>query len=107
MGNMTSPDIQEKVKGGHRDVDSFAPEPYRVTNPFTVVLASEADEVIASWLDANLHASGETSEQAFNELKGMILDTFDRLEELGDDELGPGPRKQKRVLRSHIAKLGS
>ena len=104
---MTTPDIQEKVKGSHRDVDTFAPEPYRVKSPFTVVFACEGDEFIASWLDANLHASGETQEQAFNDLKAMVLDTFDRLEELGDDELGPGPRQQKRILRSHITKLES
>jgi hypothetical protein len=100
---MTTPDIQETVKGARRGVDTFAPEPYRVTAPFTIDLADEGQELIASWLEANLHASRETQEQAFNDLKAGVLDTFDRLERLGDDELGPGPRKQKRILRSHIA----
>ncbi len=126
---MTSPDIQEKVskleerltgiEGSLKalaesmrapiwiPIDSFAPEPYRVTAPFTVVLACRGDEFIASWFDANIHASGETEEQAFTDLKTMVLDTFDRFEQLGDSELGPGPQKQKGILRSHIAKLES
>ncbi len=86
-------------------VDSFAPEPYAVVEPFTIVLSSEDDEVLASWFDANLHAAGETEEQAFNDLKAMVLDTFDRLDQLSDDEMGPGPRRQKRVLRSHISRI--
>jgi hypothetical protein len=86
-------------------IDSFTPEPYRVSVPFTAVLACQEDEFIASWFDADIHAAAETEEQAYSELKSMILDTFDRLEELGDSELGPGPRRQKQVLRSHIARL--
>jgi len=102
---MSTPNFQEKVKGAQRDVDTLAPEPYRVSTPFTIVIAGEGNEFRANWVEANLHASAETQEQAFNNLKAIVLDTFDRLEQLADDELGPGLRKQKNTLSAHIAKL--
>jgi hypothetical protein len=102
---MTTPDIQETVKGARRGVDTFAPEPYRVTTLFTIELVGDGQDFIASWPEVNLHASGETQEQAFNDLKATVLDTFDQLELLGDDALGPVPRKQKNTLGEHVAKL--
>ena len=84
-------------------IESFYPEPYRVKHPFTAVVAPEEDEFVASWFDANIHASGDTEEQAVASLKSVILDSFDRLSEMTDRELSTVLRKQRDILRSHVA----
>lgn len=83
-------------------VESFDPEPYDVIVPFTVVVRPSGDEFEATFFDANLHACGNTPEEAVANLKGVVLDMFDWLNELGDHRLGPGPLRQKAVLIKHI-----
>lgn len=99
-------DIARQVATAPRDlwvpVESFEPEPYDVTVPFTAVVRPTGDEFEATFFDANLHACGNTPEEAVANLKGVILDMFDWLVELGDDRLGPGPLQQKTVLIKHV-----
>lgn len=83
-------------------IDSFAPEPYEVLVPLTVVVAPYEDEFEASFFEGNLHATGDTEEEAIQSLKGILLDAFDRLLELSDEQLGPAPLSQKRTLMRHI-----
>jgi hypothetical protein len=83
-------------------IESFEPEPYKVLIPLTAVVTETGDEFEAAFFDANLHACGNTPEEAVFNLKGVILDSFDRLTELGDEKLGPGPLRQKQVLTRHL-----
>lgn len=87
-------------------VQSFAPEPYEVLRPFTVVVRPDGEEFEASFFDANLYGSGDTEEEAVSDLKVVMIESFDRLSELGDDKLGPAMLKQKRVLTAHIRRIG-
>jgi hypothetical protein len=85
-------------------VESFAPEPYEVIKPFHVVVKFYEDQYIASFFDANLSASGGTQEEAVFNLKDMLIDAFDILNEVEDDKLGPGPQQQKAVLKEFLAR---
>ena len=59
---------------------------------------------IASFFDANIHASGDTEEEAFRNLKSLILDTFDSLSAEPAHRLGPEPTRQLAVLRQFVRK---
>lgn len=83
-------------------IASLAPEPYELVRPFTAVVAPSDEGFEASFFDANIHASGDTEEEAIANLKGSLLDAYDRLAQLGERQLGPGPMRQKQVLDLHI-----
>ena len=79
-------------------ITSFAPEPFVVSRPMSVVIQPLDGEHLATFFDANLNASGETQEEAFANLKDVMLATFQMLERMTDSQLGPGPRRQRAVL---------
>ena len=86
-------------------VTTFAPEPFEVIRPFSVVIQPNGDDFIATFFDANINASGETQEEAFAALKDVLLTTFQLLQRRPDSQLGPGPRRQRAVLAAVIRKV--
>jgi len=87
-------------------ITSLAPEPYEVLQPFHAVIRAEGDEYVASFLDANVSATGSTQEEAVWNLKDMIVAVFEML--MGHEEaaLGPGPARQLRVLQQFVKRCG-
>lgn len=85
-------------------IESFAPEPYEVLRPFTAVITPLEEGFEAGFFDANIYASGDTEEEALTNLKSILLDMYDRLAQLDESQLGPGPAKQKQMLTLHIRK---
>ena len=83
-------------------ISTLAPEPFELVGSIFAVIQESKDGFTASFLDANLGASGETKVEALEGLKDRIVTTFERLEGKTDDQLGPGPLRQKRVLTSLI-----
>ena len=80
---------------------SLAPEPYELSKGIPVTIQGADDEWTATFFDANIAISGDTQEEAVDNLKGLIVDT---LESLVEDEaiLGPGPARQLATLRDFI-----
>jgi len=68
------------------------------------VVRFEQDQYIASFYDANLGASGDTQEEAVSNLKDVLLSTYDILTGMSEDELGPGPLQQRKVLEEFVRK---
>lgn len=87
-------------------IETFAPEPYEVVKPFHVVVRFQEKEYIASFFDANLSASGDTQMEAIVNLKDIITATFDILTTENEEELGPGPLQQKKVLGEFMCAKG-
>ncbi len=83
-------------------IQSLAPEPYELIKPIEVVVQFMDDEYTASFFDANLSTGGDTQVEAISNLKDLIVGTFELLTETKDTELGPGPSRQKAVLREFI-----
>ncbi|HET9400632.1 MAG TPA: hypothetical protein VFO34_06750 [Candidatus Acidoferrales bacterium] len=83
-------------------IRSFAPEPFDAVVPIDVVISPEDDGYAATFLDANLHAYGETKEEAFFNIRNTILETYQRLRELGNAALGKSMRRQMQVLSNYI-----
>jgi len=57
---------------------------------------------VASFFDANLSASGDTEREAVSNLKDMIVLSLEMFEKLSDEQLGPGPARQKVVLADFV-----
>jgi len=83
-------------------IQSLAPEPYDLMKPIEVVVQSIDDEYTASFFDANLSTGGDTQAEAVSNLRDLIVGTFELLNDTDDSELGPGPGRQKAVLREFI-----
>lgn len=79
-------------------IHSFAPEPFELAGPIDILISAEDDGYLASFLDGNLHAYGETKEEALSNMKATIVETYKRLRELPDDRLGRSMVEQKQVL---------
>jgi hypothetical protein len=84
-------------------IQSIAPEPFELLQPIQAVVQQSGEDHIASFLDANMNASGETQEEALANLKDVIIGSFEALEAIAD-RLGPGPKSQLAVLREFLKK---
>jgi predicted RNase H-like HicB family nuclease len=84
-------------------VATFAPEPYVVRRPIPVVLQQQDENsFLASFMDANISSAGDTQQEAYSNLKELILDVFDSLRALPASRLGPKPARQLAVLREFV-----
>ena len=86
-------------------ITTFAPEPFEVLRPMSAVIQPLGDEHLATFFDANINASGETQEEAFANLKDVLIGTFQMLERMKDSQLGPGPKRQRAVLTECIRRV--
>lgn len=82
------------------EIHTFAPELYRVKKPIPIVVRAHEGEFLASFLAANVNASGETAYEAFEAVKALLLDMLDHLTR----QPMPGPKLATRlsVLREFI-----
>jgi dCTP deaminase len=76
-----------------------------VTRDIPVTIQWLDESYTATFFDANISMSGDTKEEAFSNLRGMIADLFIDLDAEPADRLGPGPRLQLQVLRSFVARI--
>ena len=83
-------------------ITTFAPEPYDLLRQIVVVIHPNETGHTAGFFDANIHASGDTEEEALRNLKSLILDTFDALSAEPPGQLGPEPKRQLAVLREFV-----
>lgn len=83
-------------------IHSFAPEAYEALKPIRVEIEADGDSFIATFRDASIGTSGETEQEAFENLKSLILDVFDSLRREPAERLGPVPRHQLAVLKEVI-----
>jgi len=84
-------------------ISTFAPEPFEVVKDFSVVVQPAEESFVATLFDANIGASGETPEDALQNLKDTLLNAFTILEARAN-QLGREPKRQLAVLRSLIAR---
>jgi dCTP deaminase len=69
-----------------------------------IVIEETDGGFVATFFDANLSMSGDTQEEAFRNVRGLIVDILSDLEGEPFDRLGPGPRMQLQVLQSFVTR---
>ena len=85
-------------------ITTFGPEPYSAKPPIPVAIRRADDGFLAGFFDANIHTSGETEQEAFDNLRSLILDYYEALEHEKPELLGPEPTRQLAILRDFIRK---
>ncbi len=83
-------------------ITEFAPEPFDLLKEIKVVVQESDGEFMASFFDANLSSQGCTPQEAFDNLKDLLLSRFDYLDTQPAERLGPAPKKQLAVLRAFM-----
>jgi len=83
---------------------TLAPENLKLSASIPVVIQFNGDDYIASFFDANIHASGDTDQEAFDGLRERVIEVFKILDSHDPAKLGPEPKKQLAVLRSLISR---
>jgi len=61
---------------------------------------------VAEFAEANINASGESLDEALNNIKTLIVDMFNLLRSVERRTLGPEPRNQLRALTAVMRKSG-
>jgi predicted RNase H-like HicB family nuclease len=94
--------LSERIDPVTIPISTFAPQPYEVLRPIPVLIRPDGEEFVASFVEANVNASGETQQEAFENVKSLILDAFDSLRSHPPEKLGPEPARRLAVLRDFI-----
>ena len=83
---------------------TLAPEGFDLLREIPAMLQQTEDSFVATFFDANLAASGDTREEAVQNLKTLIVEIFEDLESEPFKKLGPEPRRQLAVLQETISR---
>lgn len=83
-------------------IEDFGPEPYEAVRRMEVAIRAEQSAFVASFFPANVHASGDTDQEAFDNLRTLILDTVDLLTETPEASLSEELRRQRATLFQYV-----
>jgi hypothetical protein len=75
---------------------------YELKIPLDVTLEVYADEVLAVIPDLELYGEGRNQIEALNDLKLELIDLYENLEEMPDEELGVSLQAWKKTLRQLV-----
>ncbi|MBZ5624822.1 MAG: hypothetical protein LAQ69_39900 [Acidobacteriia bacterium] len=81
------------------------PRRYELDREIPAILQPSEDGFIATFFDANIATGGDTEQEALDNLRSLIIDTFEMLESEPSERLGPEPQRQLKVLQSIIRKV--
>ncbi len=84
-------------------ITTLAPEPYQLKRDIPVLVQQDEDSYIATFVDANINASGDTLSQAVDNLKDMMVALLRRFSQ-EKNKLGKWPTKQLAILQDFIQK---
>ena len=70
-----------------------------------IVISPEEDGFQASFLEAKLHAYGESREEALQNIGQVIVEAYSRLHELSDDRLGRSMLRRKQILTRYLREV--
>jgi predicted RNase H-like HicB family nuclease len=82
-------------------IQDLGPSPVEVKQPIFAVVQEEDGVFVASFVDANMNASGETQLEAVKMLKDVIASSF-QLFVNKETVLGEEPQRQLAVLRRFV-----
>jgi hypothetical protein len=74
---------------------------FALLKPIPVTIKQIDESFVASFRDANAHASGETIDEAVSNLASLVTDLFD---EFSRGRLDVGPAREFAALRQFITK---
>lgn len=81
---------------------TLAPQPFQMTLQIPATIEGDGEDFTATFMEANVSASGETEADAIANLKDTLVSTYETLEEMPAHELGPLPSRQWAILKSVV-----
>ena len=87
-------------------IAEFGTSDYEAVKPIPVTVRNEDGSFVASFFEANIHAAGETDQEAYDNLRSLILDMYDSVAESEESSLAPPLQTQRGVLRTYVRKIG-
>ena len=81
---------------------TLTPEPFRMIQQIPVTIEGDGEDFTATFVEANVSASGETEADAIANFKDSLLSSYDVLEAMPAEQLGPLPSRQWEILHSVI-----
>ena len=85
-------------------IATLSPEPYTLVRDIPCLIQPTDGGFVATFFDANISASGDTQQEALENLKALLVDILDDLLAEPTDKLGPEPLRQREVLKTLIKK---
>lgn len=84
---------------------TLTPEPFRMIQQIPVTIEGDGEDFTATFVEANVSASGETEADAIANFKDSLLSSYEILEEMPSNELGPLPTRQWAILRDVVKRI--
>jgi len=81
---------------------TLTPEPFQMIQQVPVTIEGDGDDFTATFVEANVSASGETEADAIANFKDSLLSTYEVLEGASPSQLGPLPTRQWAILKSVV-----
>jgi len=75
---------------------------FHLTQPIPVTIEGCDENFIATFAEANISASGETEGDAIANFKDSLVSSYQLLEAMRSDNLGPLPARQWKVLQNVV-----
>lgn len=88
-------------------IRSLAPQPFDLLEEMPIIvreIGTETDNFVARFPDAGISASGDTSAEAVENLKDILVAKFLHFSELPISKLGTEPTRQLATLKQFIAR---
>ena len=85
-------------------IASLTPEPFALKRDIPVLIRHDDDSYIATFVDANINASGDTLHGAVDNLKDLLVALFQRLSQEPKRSLGKQLLKQLAILQEFVQK---
>jgi hypothetical protein len=83
---------------------SLPSEEYELKAPVDVIFQIYPDEAMAVIPELELYGEGRTEMDALSDLKLELMDLYENLNSMSDDELGESPREWKKTLQLLVDK---
>lgn len=83
-------------------IQSLVPEAFEIIAPIPVVVRNFDESYVATFFDANVNASGDTDVESVQNLKDMLVASYELLFSHDDDDLGAEMLRKKQVLANFM-----
>jgi hypothetical protein len=84
---------------------TLTPEPFQMTQQIPVTIEGDGEDFTATFVEANVSASGETEADAIANFKESLLSSYELLENLSPNQMGPLPTRQWEILQNVVKRI--
>jgi len=84
---------------------TLTPEPFKMIQQIPVTIEGDGEDFTATFVEANVSASGETEADAIANFKESLVSSYELLEDVPAGQMGPLPARQWGILKSVVRRV--